>query len=381
MENNTSFENMNLKENLLRGVFGYGFEKPSKIQSKAIIPLSNGDEIVAQSQSGTGKTGAFVIGTLNRIDEDLKACQAIILSPTRELSTQIVNVCNNIGRYLDINYILCVGGSNINYARKNLSGKASVVVGTPGRVIDMMKRRYLDVSKLKTLILDEADEMLSSSFTSQLKSIIGYIPEKSQICFFSATITQNVLDLSEKILMNPKKILIKKEELTLEGIKQYYINVEREGYKFDTLCDIYGVISINQTMIYVNTKKRAEILARNLIEEDFTVSVIHSKLSQTERSNIMKDFRNGNTRILISTDLLSRGIDIQQVSMVINYDIPFSDNKESYIHRIGRSGRFGRKGCAINFVTDRDINRLNDLESFYHTQIQPLPENFNNILS
>ncbi|CAH6421205.1 Translation initiation factor eIF-4A [uncultured virus] len=373
-----SFEKIGLKENILRGVFGYGFEKPSEIQSKAIFPIINGKDIIAQSQSGTGKTGAFVISCLQRIDENLDGCQALIISPTRELAFQIMDVCKNLGSYTRIKPVLCVGGLNIQEGRKELESKPIIVIGTPGRVIDMIEKKYLTIKNLKLLILDEADEMLSNSFMHQIKNIIELIPNNAQICLFSATMPKEILDTTTNFLNNPEMILIKQEELTLDGIRQFYINVDHERWKLDTLSDLYDMICVSQSIIYVNTRQRAHWLKQQLEYKNFPVSVIHSKMTPLERTQIMKEFRNGSTRILLSTDLLARGIDIQQVSIVINYDLPH--NKECYIHRIGRSGRFGRKGVAINFVTRDDNWRLTELKKFYNTEISEMPNNIDGYL-
>lgn len=368
-----SFDDMGLKENLLRGIYSHGFEKPSMIQSKAVVPISSGRDVLAQSQSGTGKTGAFVIGALQRIDDTKDGCQAMVVTPTRELAEQILDVCTSISQYVNVKPVLCVGGSNIYDAKKSIESGCTVVIGTPGRIIDMIERRFLSTENIKLMIMDEADEMLSNSFLQQIKIIIQNIPTTSQICLFSATLPVEVVDLTKKFMDNPQHILVKKEQLTLEGIKQFYIDVDNEKWKLDTFCDLYNIMSISQSMIYVNTKRKAESLQNLLKDRNFTVSVIHSNMSNSERSAIMKEFRNGGTRILISTDLLSRGIDIQQVSIVINYDLP--NNKECYIHRIGRSGRFGRKGVAINFATSRDTWKLDELQEFYQTKIEPMPSN------
>lgn len=368
-----NFDDMKLNENLLRGIYSYGFEKPSMIQSKAVVPIASGRDVLAQSQSGTGKTGAFVIGTLQRINGNVDGCQAIIVTPTRELALQILDVCTCLGQYLNIKPILCVGGSNIYDSKRELESGCTIAIGTPGRIIDMMERRFLPTDKVKIMVLDEADEMLSNSFLHQIKTIIQCIPSDTQVCLFSATLPPEVIDLTKHFMDNPQHILVKREQLTLEGIKQFYINVDNEKWKFDTFCDLYNTISISQSMIYVNTKKKAEDIYNRLRDQNFTASVIHSDMKHSERSAIMKEFRNGGTRILISTDLLSRGIDIQQVSIVVNYDLP--NNKECYIHRIGRSGRFGRKGIAINFATQNDIWKLDELQEFYSTKIESMPSN------
>lgn len=372
------FEEMNLKENLLRGIYGYGFEKPSEIQSKAIVQVATGRDIIAQAQSGTGKTGTFVISTLQQIDDTVEGCQAIILAPVRELAFQIGEVAKSIGNYLNIKPVVCVGGSNIYDARRELSEGTTIVVGTPGRVIDMIERGFLSTRMLRMMVLDEADEMLSSSFLTQIKKIIMEVPETTQVCLFSATMPQEVLEITKHFMENPVNILVQQDQLTLDGISQFYVDVGQEKWKFETFCDLYELISISQSMVYVNTKHKADWMRDTLEERKFTVSVIHSGMTPAERTAIMKQFRNGDTRILISTDMLSRGIDVQQVSIVINYDVP--NNRESYLHRIGRSGRFGRKGVAINLVSRQDFWKIDELKKFYSTNIEPLPEEINSFL-
>lgn len=373
-----NFDNMGLNDKLLRGIYSYGFEKPSEIQSRSIKPFITGHDLIAQAQSGTGKTGSFTIGMLERVDPNLKECQGLIIAPTRELAIQINKVANNIGNFTGIKAVLCIGGTSKEDSIHKLRNCASIVVGTPGRIGNMIENNNINPNHVKTLVLDEADEMLAVGFIQQIKFIICHLPEDTQICLFSATMPNEILNITSKFMRNPVNILVKQEELTLEGIQQYYINVDEERWKFSTFCDLYNQISLGQAMVYVNKKDRADRLKRNLEKENFTVSVIHSKMTQKERSDVMNDFINGSTRILISTDLLARGIDVQQVSVVINYDIPF--DKECYIHRIGRSGRFGRKGVAINFVTRRDKHKINFLENFYQTRIEEMPASIEDII-
>ena len=365
------FESMGLKDSLLRGVYSYGFEEPSKIQSRAIVPIMNKNDVIVQSQSGTGKTGTFIISTLQGIDENVEGCQAMILAHTHQLAQQIHKVCEDIGRFTNITPVLCIGGTSIYDAKKALRKGATIAVGTPGRIIDMIEKRFLQTKSIRLLILDEADEMLSPGFQVQIRNIIIKIPETAQVCIFSATLPSFIVELAKKFMRAPISIRVKQEDLTLEGIRQYYIGVEKESYKFDTFCDLYEKISVSQSIVYVNTKRKADWLKTRLEEDNFTISVIHSNLTPKERIDIMSEYRRGATRILVSTDLLSRGIDIQNVSVVINYDLP--NNKECYLHRIGRSGRFGRKGTAINFVTNEDFWKLEELETFYSTQIEELP--------
>ncbi|KAK6893827.1 ATP-dependent RNA helicase eIF4A [Candida tropicalis] len=373
------FDDLNLKPNIVRGIFGYGYETPSAIQQRAILPITEGRDVLAQAQSGTGKTATFTISALQRIDENEKSTQALILAPTRELALQIKNVITAIGLYLNVTVHASIGGTSMSDDIEAFRSGVQIVVGTPGRVYDMIERRYFKTDKVKMFILDEADEMLSSGFKEQIYNIFRLLPETTQVVLLSATMPQEVLEVTTKFMNNPVRILVKKDELTLEGIKQFYINVELEEYKFDCLCDLYDSISVTQAVIFCNTRTKVEFLTNKLREQHFTVSAIHADLPQAERDTIMKEFRSGSSRILISTDLLARGIDVQQVSLVINYDLPA--NKENYIHRIGRGGRFGRKGVAINFVTDRDVGTMREIEKFYSTQIEEMPADIGSLFA
>jgi translation initiation factor 4A len=373
-----NFDKMNLKEDLLRGVYAYGFEKPSAIQQRAIVPLASGKDIIAQAQSGTGKTATFTIGILQRIDVNVNQTQALILAPTRELAQQIQKVVLHLGDYQGIKCHSCIGGTRIRDDIQKLQAGVHVVVGTPGRVYDMLYRRVLTPDSIKIFILDEADEMLSRGFTDQIYEIFRYLPPDTQVGLFSATMPPDALSITEKFMNSPLQILVKKDELTLEGIKQFYINIEREDWKLETLTDLYEELNIAQAVIFCNTRRKVDFLTEKLKQKDFTVSSTHGDISQRERDVILSEFRTGSSRILITTDLLARGIDVQQVSLVINYDLP--KNTENYIHRIGRSGRFGRKGVAINFVTVEDGAALKNIESFYNTQIEEMPNNIATLL-
>ena len=374
-----SFDELNIKENLLRGVYSYGFEKPSIIQHKAVPVLMKGLDVIAQAQSGTGKTGAFSIGSLNNVDEDLKETQVIILSPTRELADQTFKVITELSSYTKITSCKVIGGTRVQDGIQDLRKIPHVVVGTPGRVLDMLLKKHIYTEHIKTFVIDEADEMLSQGFQEMIHNIFNYIPKTTQVGLFSATFPDELLELSKQFMNNPEKILVKKESLTLEGISQYYINVKVNNWKYDVLTDIYNTINIAQCIIYINSKNRLNDIYNQLNKDDFPVGMIHGNLMTNEREQIMNQFRQGEIRILLSTDLLSRGIDVQQLSLVINYDLPIQ--KETYIHRIGRSGRYGRKGVAINFVTDRDLQYLHEIESFYNTKIEVMPENIAEVIS
>merc|ERR1711971_430593 len=368
-----SFDDYDLKENLLRGIYSYGFEKPSAIQQRGIKPILDGRDTIGQAQSGTGKTATFVIGCLQRIDTHVKACQALILAPTRELAQQIHKVVLALGDYLKVKCHACIGGTSVRDDIDKLREGQHLVVGTPGRVYDMISKRHLRIDDLLTFVLDEADEMLSRGFKDQIYDIFKTMPPNIQVCLLSATMAPEILDLTTKFMRDAVRILVKKDELTLEGIRQFYVAIEKEEWKIDTLCDLYETLTITQAIIFCNTRRKVDWLTEKMHQRDFTVSAMHGDMDQKERDVIMREFRSGSSRVLITTDLLARGIDVQQVSLVINYDLP--TNRENYIHRIGRGGRFGRKGVAINFVTDDDKRALQDIEKFYNTQIDEMPMN------
>ena len=323
------------------------------------------------SHAQQGKTATFAIGTLAKLDPKLRECQSLILAPTRELAHQIQKVVLALGDYMDIQVHACVGGTAVRDDIRTLQAGVHVVVGTPGRVFDMINRRALRLDSIKQFFLDEADEMLSRGFKDQIYDIFKFLPEAVQVCLFSATMPLDVLEVTERFMREPVRILVKKDELTLEGIKQFYIAVEREDWKLETLCDLYETLTITQAIIYCNTRRKVDWLQEEMQKRDFTVSCMHGDMEQRERDIIMREFRTGSSRVLITTDLLARGIDVQQVSLVINFDLP--TNRENYIHRIGRSGRFGRKGVAINFLTESDVRYLRDIEQFYNTEISEMP--------
>jgi len=368
-----NFDDMSLCEDLLRGIYAYGFEKPSAIQQRAIVPCIAGHDVIAQAQSGTGKTATFAISVLESLDVNVKECQSLILAPTRELAQQIQKVVLALGDYMGVLCHACIGGTNVQQDIRVLEAGQHVVVGTPGRVYDMINRQALDPRGIRTFVLDEADEMLSRGFKDQIYDVFRYMSNKIQVILLSATMPADVLEVTQKFMREPIRILVKKEQLTLEGIKQFYIGVEREEWKLDTLCDLYETLTITQAVIFCNTRRKVDWLTEKMHSRDFTVSAMHGDMDQKERDVIMREFRSGSSRVLITTDLLARGIDVQQVSLVINYDLP--TNRENYIHRIGRGGRFGRKGVAINFITEDDRRSLKDIEQFYNTQIDEMPMN------
>ena len=375
MSNETTFDEMGLRENVLRGVYSYGFERPSLIQQKAILPFVNGKDLIAQSQSGTGKTGTFVISTLQRINVEEKTTQALILLPIRELATQVNTVIQGLGSHIQgLTTEVAIGGVRSSTSRH----PAHIVIGTPGRVFDNLQHKHLNLDHLKVIVLDEADEMLSRGFIDQVHSIFQYVPKTTQVALFSATMSPEVIDISKKFMDEPLQILVKNEELTLDGIRQFYVVVRNREEKYSVILDLFDVISVTQSIIYANTKREVEQLYEKLTSNKFSVGLITGNMAQDYRNEVMYEFRQGKTRVLLSTDMLARGIDIQQISLVVNFDLP--REKETYIHRIGRSGRFGRKGVAINIITPDDISFMKELEGYYSTYVEELPSNIADLL-
>ena len=374
-----SFDNLNINENILRGVYSHGFEKPSSIQEKSIPIILSGKDVIAQAQSGTGKTGAFSIGNLCRIDETKCSIQSLIIVPTRELADQVFKVISDLSSYTKITVLKVIGGTNVSECRSELNKNPHIVVGTPGRILDMIDRRDLPTIDIKILTFDEADEILSHGFKECIHDIIQRVDKTTQICLFSATLPDEILELTDKFMNSPERVLVKKEALTLEGIQQFYVNVKHNDWKYGVITDLYDTINVGQCIIYLNSKNKIEEIYDKLMADNFPVGYITGNRSVEERNSVMNDFRSGTLRILLSSDLLARGIDIQQLSLVINFDLP--REKETYIHRIGRSGRYGRKGVAINLINDREIDYMKSIEEFYDTQINEMPQNISDYLS
>ena len=367
------WDDLNCKSKLLRGIYAYGFESPSPIQKKAISPLFNKKDIIAQAQSGTGKTGCFAIGTLQLIDTEKPVTQTLIISPTRELSIQTKDVIDSIGNMMTgLKTQLLIGGTSIEDDVDSLnSNTPQVIIGCPGRIHDMLRRKKLKTENLGLIVLDEADEMLSSGFKEQIYNIFQYLPKDIQVALFSATMPVELNSLTEKFMRDPVKILVKTEALTLEGIEQHYIALDCDEQKYDTLKDLYGILSMSQCIIYCNSVKRVQDLYDAMMADDFPVCQIHSNMDNAERKKSYTDFKSGVNRVLISSNVTARGIDVQQVSTVINFDVP--NCIHTYLHRIGRSGRWGRKGVGINFVTRRDSRKIKEIEQHYSTEITELP--------
>jgi superfamily II DNA/RNA helicase len=371
----TNWDELSLSNDILRGIYAHGFEMPSPIQKKAIKPLIERKDIIAQAQSGTGKTATFTIGALSNIDLSSNTTQVLVLSPTKELTIQTGAVFKAISQFMTgLRIQLAYGGSVIeegsSFSSRNVP---HIICGCPGRVHDMMRRDKISSKKIKLVILDEADEMLSAGFKDQMYNIFQNFGPDIQVALFSATLPDSLQGIIDKIMRNPVRISVKREMLTLEGIKQYVVAVDDDRQKYATLKDLYKYITASQTIIYCNSIKRVQDLYEAMREDEFPVCRIHGNMDKKEREATFNEFRNGSSRVLISSNVTARGIDIQQVNIVINFDVP--KDVHTYLHRIGRSGRWGRKGMGLNFVTRRDMQKLREIENHYKTQMMELPEN------
>jgi translation initiation factor 4A len=372
-----NWNNFNLKDDLLRGIYSYGFENPSNIQQIAIKPALDKRDLIAQAQSGSGKTGTFTISILELININVNQTQAVVVAPTRELATQISNVFSNIGSFMkNLKIKTLVGGSPI---QKDISylkyKKPHVIIGCIGRINDMVNRKLLHIDDLKILCLDEADELLSNTFRIHMQQLITNINKSTQILIYSATMSNEIINLTNLFMNDPVKIIVEKEKLSLECIEQMFIPLNSDMHKYEMLKYIFEKVSITQCIIYVNDINRVQELTDAMNKDGFPVCCIHGSCERTERDNILQDFRNGKFRVLISSNITARGIDIQQIGIVINFDVP--KNVNTYLHRIGRSGRWGRKGMAINFVTRYDVHHMKKIENHYKISITELNPNVN----
>lgn len=364
-----SFDELDIPEALLRGIYSCGYEKPSSIQQIGIQPILSGKDVIAQAQSGTGKTATFCIGGLSRIDYSVQACQLLILSPTRELTMQIAEVVQSLTSMVTppVKVKVLVGGNRVESDITEMKKETfHVIVGCPGRVNDVFNRGF-NATTIKTFIMDEADEMLNIGFKDQICTIFKYLHPEVQVVLFSATLPEETKTITKNFMRNPIEIIVKAENLSLDGIEQFFIAVDGENDKFDKLCEVYKTMPIGQSIVYANSTERVKQLAAMMRSSGFSVIEIYGDIEKRERETIISQFKSGQYRILISTDLTARGIDVQQVSLVVNYDVPRCEH--NYLHRIGRSGRWGRLGKAINLVTRRDVPMMEKIEKHYNKAI------------
>ena len=371
----SDFNMMGLPDNLARGIYANGFQRPSKIQKVAILPMKQSRDILAQSQSGTGKTGAFVIGALSNVDMSVNAPQVLVINPTRELAEQTQKNADAIGSFLGLKTMKAIGGTSVQQDIRDLQRGVHFVSGTPGRLFDLIDRGALRLDNIRYLIFDEADQLLEEGFFAQIQEILRtrMFPATTHLAMFSATMPEAVLELAETFLNKPVRILLRTEEISLKGIRQFYVGVDREEWKFAALIELYKHLSIDQAIIFVNKRMKAEQLTRMMVDEGFPIQCIHGDMDPHERRRRLEEFRAGKVHVLIATDILARGIDVQTVSMVVNYEM--SPSRENYFHRIGRCGRYGRKGVSINLLCgEGELGMQRDIEHHYEITIPELED-------
>jgi translation initiation factor 4A len=375
-----NWEDLDMDEDILRGIYAYGYENPSPIQKKGIVPIIKGLDIIGQAQSGTGKTATFAIGALTKIVLNDDSLQVVMLAPTRELAFQIEKVVKALSSMMkNLKTQLIVGGNSIDNDITMLKqSPPHIIIGCPGRVYDMFRRNHISGQTIKLVVIDEADEMLTSGFKEQVYKVFQFFNNNIQVALFSATLPNDIYEITQKFMRNPVKIKVKADQLTLEGISQYYVALDDDRQKYATLKDLFGFMSVTQCIIYCNSVKRVSDLYDAMCEDSFPVCCIHSSMDMDSRRKAFDEFVSGKSRVLISTNVTARGIDVQQVSVVINFDVP--KDVSCYLHRIGRSGRWGRKGVGINFITRRDVSTMKAIEEYYECEIKELPGDFNNLM-
>lgn len=368
--NGSEFDDYGLSRDLLKGIFEKGWEHPSPVQEASIKVALSGQDILARAKNGTGKTGAYSIPCVERIDPMKDYIQAMIIVPTRELALQTSQICVELSKHLKLKVMVTTGGTDLRDDILRLNGPVHLIVATPGRILDLMEKGVADVTNCKTVILDEADKLLSQDFQGVLDRVVAFLPSNRQIMLYSATFPRTVATFMRKHMDNPYEINLM-EELTLLGITQFYAYVQ-EKQKVHCLNTLFRKLQINQSIIFCNSTQRVELLAKKITELGYSCYYIHSKMAQQHRNRVFHDFRQGHCRNLVCSDLLTRGIDIQAVNVVINFDFP--RNAETYLHRIGRSGRYGHLGIAINLITFDDRYNLRRIEKELNTRIDPIPK-------
>ncbi|WP_077369091.1 DEAD/DEAH box helicase [Anaerosalibacter sp. Marseille-P3206] len=364
------FESMELSQEIKKAISDMGFEETSPIQSQAIPYILEGVDVIGQAQTGTGKTAAFGIPILEMCDEDDRQLQAIVLCPTRELSIQVAEEISRLAKYKRGIYVLPVyGGQPIERQIKALKKGVQIVVGTPGRVIDHLRRHTLKPKSIKMVVLDEADEMFDMGFRDDIEHIVDQMPEERQTIFFSATMPKEIMNFAEKFQRDPKIIKVVHKELTVPKVEQFYFDM-RNNMKTEILCRLIDIYNPKLSLVFCNTKKKVDELVMQLQGRGYFADGLHGDLKQTQRDKVMATFRSGNIDILVATDVAARGIDVDDVDVVFNYDVP--QDEEYYVHRIGRTARAGRKGTAFSFVVGRDIHKLKDIQKYTKTKITRL---------
>jgi len=367
-----TFENLKLNNNILKGAYSYGFIEPSNIQTKGINIINTNKDCIIQSKSGTGKTGAYLLGVLNKMKSN-KVLQGIIITPTRELSTQVFSVAVELSKFTDFKISKCIGGTD-TFLNINEVNNTNLIIGTLGRIHSLLISNNISLKYINFIVLDEVDELVVNGINDDLKFILNNV-KKAQKILISATITINVFNVGKTFLIDPIKLLLEEEEVIVDLISQFYIDVDNEDQKYEALLDLYNLVSTSQAIIFCNTINTVIWLKEKLEKDNFPIIAIHSSISPSERNTIIENFRNGVTRLLLTTDLLARGIDVPNVNMVINYELPYK--KETYIHRIGRCGRFNKKGIAINILLLTDNSNIRFIQKLihdYNIDIKEMPD-------
>ena len=363
------FEEMGLSEEIQKAVRYMGFEEASPIQAKAIPAMISGIDLIGQAQTGTGKTAAFGIPLLEKVDPKLKKLQAIVLCPTRELAIQVADEIRNLSRYMHgIKVLPIYGGQDIVKQIRSLKSGTQIVIGTPGRVMDHMRRKTMKLDFVHTVVLDEADEMLNMGFREDIEFVLSGVPEERQTVLFSATMPKPIMEITKKFQNNAKVIKVTKKELTVPNIEQYYYDVKPKK-KEEVLSRLLDIYSPRLSVVFCNTKKQVDLLVNALLGRGYFAAGLHGDMKQEQRDRVMQGFRTGKTEILVATDVAARGIDVDEVEAVFNYDLPQDD--EYYVHRIGRTGRAGREGKAFSLVVGKEVYKLRDIQRYCKTKIIP----------
>ena len=361
------FEEMGLSEEIQKAVRYMGFEEASPIQAKAIPAMISGIDLIGQAQTGTGKTAAFGIPILEKVDPKLKKLQAIVLCPTRELAIQVADEIRNLSRYMHgIKVLPIYGGQDIVKQIRSLKSGTQIVIGTPGRVMDHMRRKTMKLDFVHTVVLDEADEMLNMGFREDIEFVLSGVPEERQTVLFSATMPKPIMEITKKFQNNAKVIKVTKKELTVPNIEQYYYDVKPKK-KEEVLSRLLDIYSPRLSVVFCNTKKQVDLLENALLGRGYFAAGLHGDMKQEQRDRVMQGFRTGKTEILVATDVAARGIDVDEVEAVFNYDLPQDD--EYYVHRIGRTGRAGREGRAFSFVSGKEVYKLKEIQRYCKTKI------------
>lgn len=364
-----SFKDLPLSGEVLKSLNELGFDTLFPIQAQAIMPLLDGKDVIGQAQTGTGKTAAFGVPMVQRLDPHVKGVQGLILAPTRELAVQVADNMAKFGKYAKIHVLAVYGGESINKQIHALNGNIHIVVGTPGRVIDLMKRRVLNLASVRTVVLDEADRMLDMGFMEDVEFILSRTPRDRQTSLFSATIDSQVMRVCNKYMKNPEKILVSKDEIAVTQMKQYYTVVNQSG-KFETLCNILREDGVEKAIIFCRTRRDTSRVSEQMHRKGFRVQALHAGFTQAQRDRAINDFKSGRLRLLVATDVAARGLDIEGITHIINYDVP--NDPPVYFHRIGRTARKGTEGTAITLVSYGELSDFHNIKALTKTRIEEI---------